>query len=117
MILQVGNWSRYLTDLFGWDAEDIARASEATGGDDDDRRGDEETSKYFHLLNALSDLLMLPKDMLMDRTIRKEVGLYTMNFIFPNISMACNRKLISAFICLIIFHVLLRRCAQHWVYQ
>lgn len=92
MILQVGNWSRYLTDLFGRDAEDIARASVANGGDDDDRRGDDETSKYFNLLNALSDLLMLPKDMLMDRTIRKEVGLDTVNSICLNIILECSLK-------------------------
>lgn len=29
--------------------------------------------KSFHLLNALSDLLMLPKDMLLSSSIRKEV--------------------------------------------
>lgn len=39
---------------------------------DDDKKGAEEL-KSFPLLNALSDLLMLPKDMLMDRTIRMEV--------------------------------------------
>ncbi|KAL7585629.1 hypothetical protein Lser_V15G42923 [Lactuca serriola] len=34
---------------------------------------DDSSFKSFHLLNALSDLLMLPKDMLLDSTIRKEV--------------------------------------------
>lgn len=29
--------------------------------------------KSFHLLNALSDLLMLPKDLLLEKSIRKEV--------------------------------------------
>ncbi|CAH1420543.1 unnamed protein product [Lactuca virosa] len=51
----IGNWSRWLTDLFGID-------------DDDD-----DSFKSFHLLNALSDLMMLPKDMLLDSRIRKEV--------------------------------------------
>lgn len=31
------------------------------------------TFKSFHLLNALSDLMMLPKDMLLSKSIRKEV--------------------------------------------
>ena len=33
----------------------------------------EEDEKYFSLLNELSDLLMLPKDMLMDLSVREEV--------------------------------------------
>ena len=40
---------------------------------DDDRLDVAASFKSFHLLNALSDLLMLPKDMLMDRSIRTEV--------------------------------------------
>lgn len=48
----IGNWSRWLTDLFGID---------------------DDSFKPFHLLNALSDLMMLPKDMLLDSRIRKEV--------------------------------------------
>ncbi|KVH92775.1 uncharacterized protein LOC112515961 [Cynara cardunculus var. scolymus] len=56
-----GNWSRWLTDLFGID-------------DDSFEDGDYDASfKSFHLLNALSDLMMLPKDMLLSSTIRKEV--------------------------------------------
>lgn len=50
----IGNWSRWLTDLFGIDDDDAS-------------------FKSFHLLNALSDLMMLPKDMLLNSTIRKEV--------------------------------------------
>ncbi|CAL9167483.1 unnamed protein product [Musa hybrid cultivar] len=56
----IGNWSRWLTDLFGMDAEETLK--EANAG-----------SKSFHLLNELCALLMLPKDMLLDRTVRKEV--------------------------------------------
>ncbi|KAJ6898412.1 hypothetical protein NC652_025048 [Populus alba x Populus x berolinensis] len=61
----VGNWSRWLTDLFGIDdSEDelcsISRVSETS-------------FKAFHLLNALSDLMMLPFEMLADRSTRKEV--------------------------------------------
>lgn len=36
------------------------------------QRGDE-TFKPFHLLNELSDLLMLPKEMLVDSSTRDEV--------------------------------------------
>lgn len=35
----------------------------------------DESHKPFHLLNALSDLLMLPKEMLLERSVRKEVCL------------------------------------------
>ncbi|XP_062195051.1 uncharacterized protein LOC133898390 [Phragmites australis] len=64
----VGNWSRWLTDKFGMDDDE----SEHIGNDDDERRGAAE-SKSFQLLNELSDLLMLPKDMLLEKSIRKEV--------------------------------------------
>lgn len=40
--------------------------------DDDDERQDS-SFKSFYLLNALSDLMMLPKDMLLSKSIRKEV--------------------------------------------
>ncbi len=40
--------------------------------DDNDEREDS-SFKSFHLLNALSDLMMLPKDMLLNKSIRKEV--------------------------------------------
>ncbi|KAK8992975.1 hypothetical protein V6N11_049033 [Hibiscus sabdariffa] len=60
----IGNWSRWLTDLFGIDDE-----NNQDGSDDP-----KDTSvKSFHLLNALSDLMMLPKDMLLSRPIREEV--------------------------------------------
>ncbi|KAM0942946.1 putative nucleoporin [Dioscorea sansibarensis] len=69
----VGNWSRLLTDLFDMDTGD--------GTSDDQHEGDEEESKgrgyvepkSFRLLNELSDLLMLPKDLLLDSAIRNEV--------------------------------------------
>ncbi|KAK7285544.1 hypothetical protein RJT34_20319 [Clitoria ternatea] len=60
----VGNWSRWLTDMFGIDADDCPQ--------EDHENGDGEP-KSFVLLNDLSDLLMLPKDMLIDRQIRQEV--------------------------------------------
>ncbi|KAJ1290172.1 hypothetical protein BS78_02G223200 [Paspalum vaginatum] len=68
----VGNWSGWLTDTFGIHAagsEKDGQDGEVTG---DDRR-DTTESTCFKLLNELSDLLMLPKDMLLEKTIRKEV--------------------------------------------
>lgn len=66
----VGNWSRRLTDMFGINADDCLKEDQH-GSEDDDKQDGE--AKPFLLLNDLSDLLMLPKDMLMDRSIRKEV--------------------------------------------
>lgn len=43
-------------------------------------------SKSFHLLNELCDLLMLPKDMLLDRTVRKEVSFLKHRLLFFNSS-------------------------------
>ncbi|KAL6655354.1 hypothetical protein ACP70R_006180 [Stipagrostis hirtigluma subsp. patula] len=67
----IGNWSRWMTDMFGTDA-DSEKDVQAAGDDGDDRR-DAAESNYFKLLNELSDLLMLPKDMLLEKPIRKEV--------------------------------------------
>ena len=68
---QVGNWSRWLTDLFGIDDSD---SSEEKDELNTTRRVSETSFKAFHLLNALSDLMMLPFEMLADRSTRKEVG-------------------------------------------
>lgn len=67
---QIGNWSRWLTDLFGID--------------DDEENSHVGTSfKTFNLLKALSDLMMLPKDMLLDTRVRKEVQMNaTLSFFF-----------------------------------
>ncbi|KAL6135894.1 hypothetical protein ACLB2K_068119 [Fragaria x ananassa] len=66
----IGNWSRWLTDLFGIDDDD---SFEDVNGDDDIDERHDKSFKSFHLLNALSDLMMLPKDMLLSKSIRKEV--------------------------------------------
>lgn len=67
----IGNWSRWLTDLFGIDDDcSIEDENEHDNYDDSERK---ESFKAFHLLNALSDLMMLPKDMLLSSSIRKEV--------------------------------------------
>ena len=58
--------------MFGIDAEDFE--DQNSGDADDERQGGDCERKSFVLLNDLSDLLMLPKDMLMDRQVRKEVS-------------------------------------------
>nr|KJB11645.1 hypothetical protein B456_001G269300 [Gossypium raimondii] len=66
----IGNWSRWLTDLFGIDDDDLV--GDENDWDDNDKQ--QITSlKSFNLLNALSDLMMLPKDMLLSKHIREEV--------------------------------------------
>ncbi|CAI9287824.1 unnamed protein product [Lactuca saligna] len=72
----VGNWSRWLSDWFGMDT-------------DDEHGEDDGELKCFHLLNALSDLLMLPKDMLMDRSVRTEVC--------PSISLPLLKRILCNF--------------------
>ena len=68
---QIGSWSRWLTDLFGIDDNDVPEDSNEVG--DDKNAGCEASFKAFCLLNALSDLMMLPSEMLVDRSTRKEV--------------------------------------------
>ncbi|KAK3130392.1 hypothetical protein QOZ80_6BG0492930 [Eleusine coracana subsp. coracana] len=68
----VGNWSRWLTDTFGMDAAETEKDGSDEEDNCDDRR-DVAESSCFKLLNELSDLLMLPKDMLLEKSIRKEV--------------------------------------------
>ncbi|XP_014496094.1 uncharacterized protein LOC106757809 isoform X1 [Vigna radiata var. radiata] len=69
----VGNWSRWLTDMFGMDVEDCVQEDQEEKGENDEKQGGAGEPKSFVLLNDLSDLLMLPKDMLIDRKIRQEV--------------------------------------------
>ncbi|WVZ89969.1 hypothetical protein U9M48_036314 [Paspalum notatum var. saurae] len=54
----IGSWSRCLTDMFGMDMDDYP---EVENGDGESGFG--ESPKPFYNLNALSDLLMLPKDL------------------------------------------------------
>ncbi|KAL1549993.1 hypothetical protein AAHA92_18010 [Salvia divinorum] len=83
----VGNWGRWLSDMLGMDADSSAQDVNATR-ENDDKQGTEKP-KSFPLLNALSDLLMLPKDMLMDRTIRMEVC--------PEISLPLVKRVLCNF--------------------
>uniref|UniRef100_A0A2P2K3Q6 Uncharacterized protein MANES_17G105300 n=1 Tax=Rhizophora mucronata TaxID=61149 RepID=A0A2P2K3Q6_RHIMU len=63
----IGNWSRWLTDLFGMDDDLLEEEN------DENNEREDASFKSFHLLNSLSDLMMLPKDMLLSKSIRKEV--------------------------------------------
>lgn len=77
-ICQIGNWSRWLIDTFGMDYNSLEDGEPADDTDDDDDDERLDTSfKSFYLLNALSDLMMLPKDMLLSKSIRKEVYFLT----------------------------------------
>ncbi|KAK4367378.1 hypothetical protein RND71_011170 [Anisodus tanguticus] len=70
----IGNYSRWLTDLFDIDdGESLEDVKEADNNEKDGSKELDTSSKSFYLLNALSDLMMLPKDMLLSRTTRKEV--------------------------------------------
>ncbi|CAH9120326.1 unnamed protein product [Cuscuta epithymum] len=64
----IGNWSRWLSDLF--EAEDDSELPDSSITED---RQPEESRKPFRLLNALSDLMMIPFEMLADPLTRKEV--------------------------------------------
>ncbi|KAK4392886.1 hypothetical protein Sango_1759400 [Sesamum angolense] len=89
----IGNWSRWLTDLFGIDDGDdgfLENENSSETSDDDERSSRDTSSKSFHLLNALSDLMMLPKDMLLSRTIRKEVC--------PTFGPTLLRRILNSFI-------------------
>ncbi|XP_042048356.1 uncharacterized protein LOC121794314 [Salvia splendens] len=83
----VGNWGRWLSDFLGMDSDSSAQDVNATL-ENDDKQGTDKP-KSFPLLHALSDLLMLPKDMLMDRTIRMEVC--------PEISLALVKRVLCNF--------------------
>lgn len=84
----VGNWSRWLTDMFGMDTDDSPKEDQV-GTQDDDRQDGVGEPKSFILLNSLSDLLMLPKDMLMNRSIRQEVC--------PSISLPLVKRILCNF--------------------
>lgn len=73
-VYQIGIWSRWLTDQYGLDVEDPNKDYNEQEDNDVARRQDgDKNLKSFHLLHALSDLMMLPKDFLLSKSIRKEV--------------------------------------------
>ncbi|KAL5224479.1 hypothetical protein ABZP36_011118 [Zizania latifolia] len=81
----IGSWSRCLPDLFGMDMDDYP---EVESGDSDN--GAAELLKPFYLLNALSDLLMLPKDVLMETSSRKELC--------PTFSSSIIKRILDGFL-------------------
>ncbi|KAI3981690.1 hypothetical protein MKX01_020633 [Papaver californicum] len=78
----IGNWSRCLTDLLGKDDKEVQNEL--------DDCECESLFKSFHLLGALSDLMMLPKDMLLDGSVRKEVC--------PTFGAALIKKILQNFV-------------------
>ncbi|KAL8097644.1 uncharacterized protein LOC141684682 isoform X2 [Apium graveolens] len=61
----IGIWSRWLNDQYGLDVDGpINDLNKQDCGDT--------SHKSFHLLYALSDLMMIPKDMLLSKSVRKE---------------------------------------------
>ncbi|KAJ0961739.1 hypothetical protein J5N97_000058 [Dioscorea zingiberensis] len=63
----IGIWSRILTNLCGMDVEGSYTANQKGANERTEK------PKSFCLLNELSDLLMLPKDNLLNNTTRKEI--------------------------------------------
>lgn len=84
----VGSWSRWLSDFFAIDVDD-SMIEDQDSSDNDATRGGDAELKFFNLLNTLSDLLMLPKDMLMDRSVRTEVC--------PSISLSLLKRILCNF--------------------
>lgn len=84
----VGNWSRWFTDRLGSNNED-PEEEDNHASDDEFRHQGEGEPKPFAFLNELSDLLMLPKDMLLDRSIRMEVC--------PSISLSLVKRILCNF--------------------
>ncbi|KAG9150615.1 hypothetical protein Leryth_008092 [Lithospermum erythrorhizon] len=63
----IQNWSKYLTDLLDIEDHGSQEIDVTTDGNPPS------SLQAFHLLNSLSDLMMLPFGMLVDAAIRKEV--------------------------------------------
>ncbi|XP_021740922.1 uncharacterized protein LOC110707224 isoform X1 [Chenopodium quinoa] len=81
----VGNWSRWFSNQLGMETDSISNDDAETYNDDPQTT----QTKCFFLLNELSDLLMLPKDMLMDRSIRNEVC--------PSINLGVIKRILCYF--------------------
>lgn len=79
----IGSWSRSLTDLFGMDMDDYLEVQNGDG-----ENGISEIRKPFYFLNALSDLLMIPKDVLIES--RKELC--------PTFSSSIIRSILHGFV-------------------
>uniref|UniRef100_A0A368UGA6 C2 NT-type domain-containing protein n=1 Tax=Glycine max TaxID=3847 RepID=A0A368UGA6_SOYBN len=64
----IGDWSRWLSDLFSIDDSDSREVS-----NENNESKCESSFKPFQFLNALSDLMMLPLDLLADGSMIKEL--------------------------------------------
>ncbi|KAI4366798.1 hypothetical protein MLD38_022622 [Melastoma candidum] len=82
----IGNWSRWLMERFGKE-NDCMSVEEM---DAHDHGINEASFKCFHLLSAVSDLMMLPKDMLLSESVRKEVC--------PMFGMSMIRRILRNFV-------------------
>ncbi|KAF3431077.1 hypothetical protein FNV43_RR25807 [Rhamnella rubrinervis] len=85
----IGSWSRWLTDIFGIDDNDAPEENK-TELSDANKLECQTPFKPFRLLNALSDLMMLPYEMLADRSTRKEVC--------PTFSAPLIKKILYSFV-------------------
>ncbi|XP_010516408.1 PREDICTED: uncharacterized protein LOC104792073 [Camelina sativa] len=74
----IGNWSRCLAEMFSINTRDSVEENDPI-----------DSEKSFSLLNELSDLLMLPKDLLMEQSIREEVC--------PSISLLLIKRILCNF--------------------
>ncbi|XP_024545062.1 uncharacterized protein LOC9644904 [Selaginella moellendorffii] len=74
----INTWSTWLLALTAHVGEEAAAAANIEKG-----------TSHFTMLRAMSDLLMLPKDMLMEKSIRKEVC--------PALSLLLIRRVLSKF--------------------
>lgn len=69
---QVVTWSTFIAGLVN--VKDPVVVTDSESGDSTDASDDaDKMPRFFHLIKATGDLLMLPKDILMDKGIRKEV--------------------------------------------
>ncbi|KAI7724753.1 hypothetical protein M8C21_004630 [Ambrosia artemisiifolia] len=83
----IGTWSRWLTDLFGIEDNDIHEDADDVI---DNKKEPDISFKAFRLLHALSDLMMLPFEMLADKSTRKEVC--------PTFSTSLIRRVVCSFV-------------------
>nr|XP_017257941.1 PREDICTED: uncharacterized protein LOC108227352 isoform X2 [Daucus carota subsp. sativus]XP_017257947.1 PREDICTED: uncharacterized protein LOC108227357 isoform X2 [Daucus carota subsp. sativus] len=88
----IGIWSRWLTDQYDIKVDSPTKYwNEQEDGDDLTRRQDTDTFlKSFRLLHALSDLMMIPKDMLLSKSVRKEVC--------PRFTTTLIRQILKSFV-------------------
>ncbi|KAL8140379.1 hypothetical protein V2J09_006400 [Rumex salicifolius] len=85
----VGSWSSWLTDFYGDTSEDNELV-------DNNRKEEEGSFKGFRLLNALSDLMMLPLGMLSDDSTRKEARAFVV--VCPLLGAPLIKRVLNNFI-------------------